>query len=194
MLDRADAVIYSPPLPPLDDAPSRIIQCDVSAFGRDGYGPLPDTASEPILQAIGGMMSTTGSPGGPPEFINVPLVELFTGFNCATSILTALRVREDGGPAQRIDQSAFDSSVALSGAFIGQVQIGEGRGLRLGSQHALVSPWNAYPTIDGWVLMCSSTEPHWRRIADLIGQSALKEDPQFAVMTARKTNHEKMHC
>ncbi|MCG8543325.1 MAG: CoA transferase, partial [Alphaproteobacteria bacterium] len=190
LLDRADAVICAPPLPPVDEAPPHVIQCDVSAFGRDGGDPLSNDASEAILQAIGGMMSTTGAVDGPPEFIRAPLVELFTGFNCATAILAALRVRESGGPAQRIDMSAFDCCVTLIGVFIGQVQVGEGHGLRLGASHPLVSPWNAYPTSDGWVLMCSSTEDHWERIRALIGQDTVKDDPRFVKMTARKKNHE----
>ena len=190
LLDRADVVICSSPLPPVDETPDHLIQCDISAFGRDGGDPLPNDANEAILQAIGGMMSTTGALNGPPEFIRAPLVELFTGFNCATAVLAALRVREAGGPAQRIDMSAFDTSVTLIGAFIGQVQVGEGHGLRLGSSHALVSPWNAYPTTDGWVLMCSSTDHHWERIRGLIGQDAVKDDPRFTTMTARKQNHE----
>jgi crotonobetainyl-CoA:carnitine CoA-transferase CaiB-like acyl-CoA transferase len=190
LLARADAVIQSPPLPSVNDVRPGLIRCDVSAFGCDGADGLPDDANEAVLQALGGVMSTTGAADGPPEFVGAPLVEFFTGVNCAVAIAAALRVREAGGPAQRIDLSAFDSSVALSGAFIGHMQVGRAHDVRAGSRHPLCCPWNAYPTRDGWVLMCSSTEPHWRRIAALIGRPELADHPDFADVNTRKKNED----
>jgi len=190
LLARADAVILSPPLPSVEAVRPGLIRCDVSAFGYDGADGLPDDANEAILQALGGVMSTTGSADGPPEFVGAPLVEFFTGVNCAVSVVAALRVREAGGPAQRVDLSALDSSVALSGAFIGHMQVGRAHDVRAGSRHPLCCPWNAYPTRDGWVLMCSSTEPHWQRIAALIGRPELADHPDFADVNTRKKNED----
>lgn len=189
ILARADVLIQSPPLSYADDTPAHLIRCDVSAFGNAGMDGLPDDAGEAILQAIGGMMSTTGAENGPPEFIGAPLVEFFTGVNCAAAVAAALRVREQGGPPQRIDLSALDSSVALTGAFIGHMQLGKAHDVRAGSRHPLCCPWNAYRTQDGWVLMCSSTEPHWRRIAELIGRPELTQHPDFIDTNARQANH-----
>ncbi|MDH3700652.1 MAG: CoA transferase [Alphaproteobacteria bacterium] len=182
--DFADVVITSPPLPAISTAPDGPIRCDVSAFGSDG-DDLPDDAGEAILQAVGGMMSTTGSVGGPPEFIGAPLIELYAALNVVTSVLAALRVRETGAPAVHSDISLFDSSVSLIGAFVGHAVIGKGHGMRGGSRHPLCCPWNAYPTRDGWVLMCSSTEPHWKRILELIGQNEFRDDPRFETMATR---------
>lgn len=190
LLACADVLIQSPPLPPIEDMRPGLIRCDVSAFGFEGAPDLPDDANEVILQAIGGIMSTTGAYGGPPEFIGVPLVEFFTGVNCAVSVAAALRVREKGGPAQRIDLSVFDSSVALTGAYTGHMQTGAAHDLRAGSRHPLCCPWNAYRTRDGWALMCSSTEPHWHRIVDLIGRPEMKDHPDFADINIRKKNEE----
>lgn len=191
LLDRADAVIYSPPLPAANDVDPALIRCDVSAFGIDGADDLPADCSEPILQALGGMMSTTGAAGGAPELTGAPIIEFFTGANAATSVAAALRVRDNGGPGQRIDIAALDASIALTGIYTGHVQVGKGHGLRAGSRHPLCCPWNAYKTTDGWVLMCSSTEPQWLRILDLVGQPDAKDDPRFATATDRN-KHEDM--
>jgi crotonobetainyl-CoA:carnitine CoA-transferase CaiB-like acyl-CoA transferase len=185
---RADVVIHSPPLPAIADDPDGPIRCDISAFGIAGTDDLPDDCGEAILQAAGGGMGTTGALNGPPELAGAPLVELATALNAATSVAAALRVRDAGGPAQRIDLSAFDSSIALVGAFTGQMQVGEGHGLRAGACHVLCAPWSAYPTKDGWVLMCSSTEPHWERIRALIGREDLADDPRFVDMATRVIN------
>jgi crotonobetainyl-CoA:carnitine CoA-transferase CaiB-like acyl-CoA transferase len=69
------------------------------------------------------------------------------------------------------------------------MQLGKAHDVRAGSRHPLCCPWNAYRTQDGWVLMCSSTEPHWRRIAALIGRPELTDDPRFADMNKRQANH-----
>jgi len=190
LLARADVLIQSPPLPPIADMRPGLIRCDVSAFGHDGAPDLPDDANEVILQAIGGVMSTTGAYGGPPEFIGAPLIEFFTGVNCAVAVAAALRVRDAGGPAQRIDLAALDASVALTGAYIGHMQNGMAHDLRAGARHPLCTPWNAYRTRDGWALMCSSTEPHWHRIADLIGRPEMRDHPDFADINSRKKNEE----
>src|SRR3546814_5204388 len=90
--------------------------------------------------------------------------------NAATAILAALRVRAAGGPVQRIDIAGLDAGLALLGTFVGDVLRGKTTGYRVGCRHPLIAPWNAYPTRDGGqVLICSSTEGHWRRILDLIG-------------------------
>lgn len=190
LLDRADAVIYSPPLPAAGDVDPALIRCDISAFGIDGADDLPDDCSEAIVQALGGMMSTTGAAGGAPELTGAPMIEFFTGANAATSVAAALRVRENGGPGQRIDIAALDASIALTGIYAGHMQTGKGHGLRAGSRHPLCCPWNAYKTTDGWVLMCSSTEPQWRRILDLIGRPEAKDDPRFATATDRNLNED----
>ncbi len=192
LLDRADAVIYSPPLPTADDRDPSLIRCDVSAFGIDGADGLPNDCGEAILQALGGMMTTTGAAGGAPELTGAPVIEFFTGVNAATSVAAALRVRETGGPGQRIDIAALDASIALTGVYAGHVQIGKGHGLRAGSRHPLCCPWNAYKTADGWVLMCSSTEPQWRRILDLIGRPDAKDNPRYATATDRKKHEDRV--
>ncbi len=191
LLARADAVIYSPPLPAADAVDPSLIRCDVSAFGIDGADGLRDDCSETIIQALGGMMSTTGAAGGAPELTGAPMIEFFTGANAATSVAAALRICDNGGSGQRIDIAALDASIALTGVYAGHVHIGKGHGLRAGSRHPLCCPWNAYKTVDGWVLMCSSTEPQWRRILDLIGRSDAIEDPRFATATDRN-RHEDM--
>jgi crotonobetainyl-CoA:carnitine CoA-transferase CaiB-like acyl-CoA transferase len=189
ILARADVLIQSPPLSLESETPPGLIRCDVSAFGKAGAEGLPDDASEALLQAVGGMMAATGAEDGPPEFIGAPLIEFFTGANGAVAVMAALRIRETGGPAQRIDLAALDASVALTGAYVGQMQLGTAHDVRAGARHPLCCPWNAYRTEDGWVLMCSSTEPHWQRIARLIGRPELTDSPDFADMNKRQANH-----
>src|SRR3546814_6785239 len=97
-------------------------------------------------------------------------------------------LRAAGGPAQRIDIAGLDAGLALLGTFVGDVLRGKATGYRVGCRHPLIAPWNAYPTRDGQVLICSSTEGHWRRILDLIGRPDLLDDLRFADAPSRIRN------
>ena len=186
LIDRADAVIL-PDAAMVGDGPDGPVFCAVSAYGMANAVDSPD-AGEIALQATGGLMATTGEAGGAPEWTGIPLIECFTGLNAATAILAALRVRAAGGPAQRIDIAGLDAGLALLGTFVGDVLRGKTKGYRVGCRHPLIAPWNAYPTRNGQVLICSSTEGHWRRILDLIGRPDLLDDPRFTDAPSRIRN------
>lgn len=184
---RADIVIASVPTGSEAD-PDGPIRCEITAYGRDAGTAWPAQAGEVTLQASTGLMAATGDQGGPPEFVHAPFLETFAGVNAATAILAALRLREDGGPAQRIDMAVHDAGTALMGTFVGDLAAGGTKVYRAGASHHLCAPWDTYPTSDGAVLLCSNTEGQWQRLLDLMGQGGLKDDPRFAGMAARLRN------
>ncbi|MGE4220539.1 MAG: CoA transferase [Alphaproteobacteria bacterium] len=184
---RADIVVASMP-DGRDADPDGPIRCEITAYGRDAGAEWPADAGEVVLQASAGLMAATGDQGGPPEFVHAPFLETFAGVNAATAILAALRLREDGGPAQRIDMAVHDAGTALMGTFVGDLAAGGSKVYRAGSAHHLCAPWDAYPTADGAVLLCSNTEGQWQRLLDLMGRGALKDDPRFKGMAARLKN------
>ena len=181
---RADIVVTSHPAGG-EAEPDGPIRCEITAFGRDAGPEWPMDAGEVVLQAAAGLMAATGDQGGPPEFVHAPFLETFAGVNAATAILAALRLREDGGPAQRIDMAVHDAATALMGTFVGDLAAGGTKVYRAGSAHHLCAPWDTYPTADGAILLCSNTEGQWQRLLDLMGHGALKADPRFAGMAAR---------
>ncbi len=172
LLDAADAC--APAL--VADAANPQIICTISPYGIDA--PEGTDASEVELQAAAGLMAATGEVDGPPEMIGLPLVEMVTAVNAAATIIAALRVKGSGH--RHLDIGMFDSSLALFTTFIGTVHAGKATGYRLGSAHHLCAPWNAYPTRDGWVQLCSTKDDEWHRVLDVIGRSERKADPRFA--------------
>ena len=184
MVTGADVVVCDLGGEPANGAAGPVV-CTISAAGREGHPDLPADAGEIALQAACGLMATTGQADGPPQAVPVPLLEMFAGINAATAVLAALRVVEHGGPAQRIDMSLFDTSAALLGTFIANVMSGKTQGFRAGCRIGMCAPWNAYPTSDGHVMICSSSDAHWHRLQDLLGAAATRHDPRFADMTGR---------
>ncbi len=163
------------------------IRCAISPAGAAGDAGLPENASELCLQAWGGLMATTGEADGPPRAVDAGVIETFGGVVAATAVLAALRMVDAGGPAPEIDIALADVSVGLLGSFIAQVLDGKRDGFRDGCRHPICAPWNAYATADGSVMLCSSSDAHWRRLLEVIGAT---EDPRLADMAGRHAHME----
>jgi crotonobetainyl-CoA:carnitine CoA-transferase CaiB-like acyl-CoA transferase len=162
------------------DASSRQHQivCDVTAFGSDG--PLSGSDHSDIeIQALTGIIETTGMPDGSPIPIPIPMIEYLAGINAAGAILAALRVRRQSGVGQHIDIALYDCAFAATSSFLARLVGGAKDVQRIGNRHALSSPWNVYKAADGWVQICTGSDDQWRRLCevmsnpDLAGQTSL---------------------
>ena len=85
--------------------------CSVTGFGA-GAAQLP--GYDLLIQAVGGLMSVTGEPDGPPMKVGVALVDVIAGLFATVAILAALRERERSGLGQRVEVSLM--GVAARGA------------------------------------------------------------------------------
>ena len=75
----------------------RLIYCSVTGFGQTGpWAERP--GYDYLFQGMGGLMSVTGErddlPGGGPQRLGVPLVDLSTGMYATVAILAALHHRK----------------------------------------------------------------------------------------------------
>ena len=87
-----------------------LIYCSITGFGRDGGADLP--GYDLLVQAVGGLMSVTGSEPGVPTKVGVALVDVLAGLHALSGILAALAHRDRTGEGQRVDTNLF--SVLLS--------------------------------------------------------------------------------
>ncbi len=162
------------------------IVCDISAFGATG--PLAgQAADDATIQALTGLMDTTGPVDGAALPIGVPIVELSAGMWAASAVVIAAQVLARDGVGQAIDMALFDTAVNALTTFLPGHFAGKAAS-RLGNGHSMGVPWNAYRACDGWVLICSATDPHWRKIAELI-DPALAREPRYAALTHRRRQH-----
>ena len=71
----------------------RMVYCSISGFGQTG--PYKSkSAYDQIMQGMGGVMSVTGEPGGPPVKMGIALTDIGAGMLAAFAIITALFNRE----------------------------------------------------------------------------------------------------
>lgn len=165
----------------------RLIYCKVSAFGADG----PDRnrpGVDLLMQATTGLMSITGESDRPPVRAGTSLIDLTAGANAVQGILAALYVRERTGKGQRVDVSLLGGGVSwLTYHLTGYFATGEVPE-RLGSRHASVAPYGAYPTKDGYLVVAVATDALFERFCRAIGCLELLLDERFQSNPERVEN------
>jgi len=156
-----------------------IIYCSVSAYGQDGVSKnLPGV--DGVLQAVSGLMSVTGAPGGEPCKVPVPVVDLVTGYLATISVLAALTERQRTGLGQHVEASMFASAIALQHTnFATYFADGQVPGPQ-GNAASYSTPNEALRCADGWIMVAAYHPARWSALCTVIGAPELASDPRFA--------------
>jgi formyl-CoA transferase len=183
-----DLGIDEPTLRPLNP---RLVYCSISGFGQTG--PWSQRAGQDLIaQAMSGLMSITGEPGGAPVKCGVPVADLTTALFSALSITSALYERDRSGKGQYLDLSLFESALAL-GVWETALYFATGEVAGpLGSAHRASAPYQAFACADGHITLGATTPANWRNGCGALGLDHLIEDPRFATPTARKQNEHEL--
>ncbi len=166
-----------------------IIYASLSGFGQEGpYAQRP--AFDMIAQGMGGVMSITGEPGRPPARLGYSMGDIGASLFTCVSILAALHEREKSGQGQWIDVAMLDSQVALcENACARYFATGEIPG-PLGSRHPLFTPFQAFPTRDGYVVVVAQLPDDWKRFCEAAGKEDWVTDERFKSLEARLDNYD----
>jgi len=156
----------------------RLIYAAVSGFGHTGpYAKRP--AYDMVVQAMGGVMSLTGHPGGPPTRVGTSTGDITAALFATIGIVTALYDRQKTGHGQKVDVAMLDSQVAvLENAISRYVATGEVPG-KLGSRHPSIAPFAAFATADGHIAIAAGNDDIWARVCRVMGREELARDPRF---------------
>ena len=171
----------------------KIIYASISGFGHDApaeYAEKP--AYDMIAQAYSGLMSICGPEGGPPVRVGTSVGDIIAGHQCAISILAAIRHRDRTGEGQRIDHSMVDGLLyILENALVRYTVAGEIPG-PLGTMHPSVTPFQAFPTIDSWIVVAVGNDSIWSRFCTAVEMPELIDDEQFKTNVLRTQNRERL--
>ena len=163
-----------------------LIYASSSGFGRSGpYSEYP--AYDPIVQAMIGLMSSTGFPDNPPVKAGPPVLDIMGGIHLCTGILAALHMRSRTGEGTIVETSLYDAAI---GPLISQFSSHLVNGVtgRWGNTAPgrVFAPYNCYKAKDGYVLLLvAANDVKWRAFCQVIGREDLIDDPQFATNSAR---------
>jgi CoA:oxalate CoA-transferase len=166
----------------------RLVYAAASGFGHTG--PLrAKPAFDMVAQAMGGLLSLTGHPGGPPARVGVSIGDIAAGLFLATGITSALYRRHESGRGTMIDVAMLDCQLAiLENALTTHLVTGALPG-RLGTRHPNISPFQAFDTGDGRpIVVCAGHDDAFARFCESIGLAGLVTDERFATPDARRLN------
>lgn len=171
----------------------RLIYCNLGAFGSTG--PLKDRPGyDPLMQAFGGIMSTTGEPGRPSVRVGASIVDMGTGMWSVIGSLTALHERHKTGRGRVVDVSLFETATSwvslLASQFLASGQLAG----KQGSGAPGIVPYKAYSTEDGELVIAAGSDGLFKSLSAVVGHPEWKDDPRFIDNPARVANQQELYA
>ena len=172
-----------------------IIYCSVTGFGQTG--PYKDRPGYDFMaQGMGGLMSITGEredlPGGGPQRVGVPIIDMSTGMYASVAICAAIAHRAVTGQGQWIDVSLLDSCVALlANQAMNYFATGESPS-SLGNAHPNIVPYQTFKTADGAIILACGNDNLFKKFCEIADCTHLAEDPQYSTNAVRVKNREEL--
>ena len=168
-----------------------IVYAAISGFGHTGrYSQRP--GYDIISQAMSGLMSTTGWPGGEPTRTGTAMGDVLGGLSCAIGILAAVFNKIQTGEGQKVDVALVDSAVA-SLEIINMIYLVEGRiPQRIGNRYESTYPYDSFRGSDGSLVIGAGNDKLWVSLCKVMGKPELAEDPRYLHVPDRVARHEEL--
>jgi CoA:oxalate CoA-transferase len=165
----------------------RLIYAAASGFGHSGpYSNRP--AYDMVVQAMGGIMSITGHPGGPPTRVGSSVGDITAGLFTTIGIVSALYERQRTDAGMKVDVAMLDCQVAiLENAITRFFATGRAPG-PLGARHASIAPFAAFAAADGHLVVAAGTDALFVKLCQAMGEPGLAADPRYAT-NAQRSDH-----
>ena len=163
----------------------------VSGFGQTGP-KSNQLAYDFLIQAMGGLMSVTGekdqNPGGGPQKVGIPIIDLITGSYATIGILAALASREVTGRGEYIDMSMLDVQVGLlSNQAMNYLMTGK-TPLRNGNAHPNIQPQDVFKCSDGQIVLAVGNDSQFEKLCEALELTELCKDQRFKTNAQRIKN------
>jgi crotonobetainyl-CoA:carnitine CoA-transferase CaiB-like acyl-CoA transferase len=171
----------------------RVIYCSITGFGAtktNGSGKAMDS----IIQALSGLMMTSGSPADPPVRVGVPVADLLAPVFAVIGILAALRQRETTNEGQQVDVSMLGALTSLVAAEPFDLLEACGMPQRTGRMVPRLTRFGIYESADSHVAICAPTEQFARGVFAAIGRPEFERDPHFATRDARVAHVDELNA
>ena len=166
-----------------------LVHASITGFGQDGpYAQRP--GYDFLIQAMGGLMSVTGEPDGPPEKAGVALADVMTGLYAVIGVLAALAHRDRTGAGQHIDLALLDVQAATLVNQAMNYLVSGTAPTRMGNAHPNIVPYQAFRAADDYFILTVGNDDQFRRLCDVVGRPDLAADARFATNAARVANRD----
>lgn len=168
-----------------------LIYAACSGFGQTG--PYAQQgAYDMIIQGMGGIISITGEPEGPPVRVGTSISDITAALFTTIGILSALHHRNQTGQGQLVDVAMLDSLVAvLENAVVRYFATGEAP-KPLGARHPAITPFEAFASADGHVIIALGNDTLWSKFCEHVDRKELISDERFQTNADRTENHSEL--
>lgn len=171
---------------------NEVIYCSISGFGQDGpYHTYP--GFDPVIQAMSGIMASTGYPDRPPARIGASVIDCGTGMTAAFSVAAALFKRERTGEGEYIDISLFNVALTYMAYWIARYtesgEVPERSGSTL--QETAVNDV-FYAANDQPFYLCAINDKLYERTCEVIDRPDLVTNECFDTTKKRWDNRESL--
>lgn len=165
-----------------------LIYAACSGFGQTG--PYAQQgAYDMIIQGMGGIISITGEPEGPPVRVGTSISDITAALFTTIGVLSALHHRSQTGKGQFVDVAMLDSLVAvLENAVVRYFATGEAP-KPLGARHPAITPFEAFASADGHVIIALGNDTLWAKFCEHVNYQDLISDARFRTNADRTENH-----
>ena len=169
-----------------------LIHCSITGFGQSG--PRRDQAAyDFMIQGMSGLMSVTGEadgkPGGGPQKVGVPIVDIMTGMYAAIAVLAALARRHESGHGEHIDIGMLDVGVSFLANQAMNYLISGRAPRRAGNAHPNIQPQDVFATRDGYLVLAVGNDDQFARFCEVLERPELAEDERFKANAGRVRNN-----
>lgn len=169
-----------------------LIYAACSGFGQTG--PLSEHgAYDMIIQGMGGIISITGEPDRPPVRVGTSISDITAALFTTIGILSALHQRNQTGKGQMVDVAMLDSLVAVLENAIVRYFATDEIPQPLGTRHPVITPFEAYKSSDGYVIIAIGNDSLWEKFCKHVGHEKLIDDIRFSTNADRTANHSELY-
>ncbi|RZJ12232.1 MAG: CoA transferase [Rubrivivax sp.] len=171
----------------------RIVYTSISGFGANMVS-RQNKAMDTIVQALSGLMMTSGEAGSPPVRVGVPFGDLTAPLFAVIGTLSALMQARSTGQGQHVDVSLLGAITALVASEPFEVMRSAGQQTRSGNTMPRLAPFGVFATQDGYVAVCAPTDGFTSALFNAMNQPHLAADPRFASRDQRVRNSSELHA
>ncbi|MGN6550704.1 MAG: CaiB/BaiF CoA transferase family protein [Pararhizobium sp.] len=175
---------------------ARLIYCSITGFGMDGP-KSQQVAYDFMIQAMSGLMSVTGerddAPGGGPQKVGVPIVDIMTGMYSSVAVLAALARRAETGEGEHIDIAMLDVATSMLANQAMNFLVSGKTPIRRGNKHPNIQPQDVFRVRDGHIVLAVGNDEQFRRFSQAIGRPEIAGDSRYATNVERVRNLDTLH-
>ncbi len=168
-----------------------VVYASISGFGS-GPGGRALPGYDLIVQAISGLMSLTGDPGGDPYRAGVAVFDVMAGLHATIGVLSALNLRHETGRGQHVEvnllASAMSGLVNQTSAYVA----GDVVPFRMGNSHPSLFPYEPMACSDGDLIITAGNDGQFRKLCEVLGLPELAADPRFLRNEDRNANRDEL--